>query len=376
MTLIHICCSVDSHFFLKIMQEQFKDEELLGYFYDPNIHPLAEYELRFKDVQRSCKALGIRLIKGEYDYDAWYEKTKNEANEPERGKRCISCFEFRLQSTFVLAKRLGIKKISSTLFASPKKSKEQLLGVLNNLCKENDIEIILPDIKAGGSLQRQMSMAKQALLYHQNYCGCIYALKKQRKSMQEKVSKGGKNQEKISCGEAFVPELFSDIYARVQPASIEEKDALYQKVALMQENKQHLRLVRTRMLNYRLLFAKVMINKSLSEAYILFFSHFAKSYYKFNIDCKKDGICFVNKGAICLMGFDYFNNLLAKEKKSFEDLMQNPLDIDTEKAIRKELFGDFSLTPIIIIKELGRLKLEITAFSKIFESESEKIWQK
>ncbi|WP_413227512.1 epoxyqueuosine reductase QueH, partial [Campylobacter coli] len=42
--------------------------KIIGYFYDPNIHPLSEYELRFLDVKRSCDKLGIKLYKGEYEY--------------------------------------------------------------------------------------------------------------------------------------------------------------------------------------------------------------------------------------------------------------------------------------------------------------------
>ncbi|MBQ9875612.1 MAG: epoxyqueuosine reductase QueH, partial [Campylobacter sp.] len=39
--LVHICCSVDSHYFLRKLRET-TDEPLIGYFYDPNIHPYSE----------------------------------------------------------------------------------------------------------------------------------------------------------------------------------------------------------------------------------------------------------------------------------------------------------------------------------------------
>jgi len=44
--LVHICCSVDSHFFLKKLQLAYPHEVLIGFFYDPNIHPFSEYSLR------------------------------------------------------------------------------------------------------------------------------------------------------------------------------------------------------------------------------------------------------------------------------------------------------------------------------------------
>ncbi|MDD3060891.1 MAG: epoxyqueuosine reductase QueH, partial [Sulfurimonas sp.] len=49
--LVHICCSVDSHFFLEKLQHDYPDEKLTGFFYDPNIHPYSEYQLRLLDVE-------------------------------------------------------------------------------------------------------------------------------------------------------------------------------------------------------------------------------------------------------------------------------------------------------------------------------------
>ena len=72
--LVHICCSVDSHFFLEKLQADYPEEKLTGFFYDPNIHPYSEYQLRLLDVERSCKKLGIDLLEGEYDYETGYKR--------------------------------------------------------------------------------------------------------------------------------------------------------------------------------------------------------------------------------------------------------------------------------------------------------------
>ena len=70
--LVHICCAVDSHYFLERIQEEFPNEELVGYFYDPNIHPYSEYRLRYLDVEYSCQKLGIKLIEGAYNLDVQF----------------------------------------------------------------------------------------------------------------------------------------------------------------------------------------------------------------------------------------------------------------------------------------------------------------
>ncbi len=82
--LVHICCAVDSHFFLQELQQMFPDEKLVGYFYDPNIHPYSEYQLRLLDVKRSCKMLDIELIEGDYNYEGWLESVRGFEDEPEK----------------------------------------------------------------------------------------------------------------------------------------------------------------------------------------------------------------------------------------------------------------------------------------------------
>ena len=97
--LVHICCSVDSHFFLQKLKKIYPNEKLIGFFYDPNIHPYSEYRLRLLDVQRSCDMLGIELIEGEYDFRGWMEAVKGYENEPEKGKRCSICFTDRVEES-------------------------------------------------------------------------------------------------------------------------------------------------------------------------------------------------------------------------------------------------------------------------------------
>src|SRR5690606_41336656 len=65
------------YYFLERIQEEFPNEKLIGYFYDPNIHPYSEYRLRYLDVEYSCKKLGITLIEGPYNLEEWLKKVKD-----------------------------------------------------------------------------------------------------------------------------------------------------------------------------------------------------------------------------------------------------------------------------------------------------------
>ena len=148
--LVHICCSVDSHFFLEKLQKDYPDEKLVGFFYDPNIHPYSEYQLRLLDVTRSCKRLNIELIEGEYDYENWLTAVHGLEQEPEKGKRCEVCFDKRFSVSAEKALELGEKTITTTLLVSPLKSQEQLKRVGDAFYEKNGVKFIAVDYRSGG----------------------------------------------------------------------------------------------------------------------------------------------------------------------------------------------------------------------------------
>ena len=108
--LVHICCAVDSHYFLQKLRDDFPDERLIGLFYDPNIQPYSEYQLRLLDVKRSCKILNIELIEGDYDVESWLQSVKGYEREPEKGARCSICFDRRFDVSAQKADEIGEKR--------------------------------------------------------------------------------------------------------------------------------------------------------------------------------------------------------------------------------------------------------------------------
>lgn len=119
--LVHICCAVDSHYFLEKIKEEYPNEEIIGYFYDPNIHPYSEYRLRYLDVEYSCKKLGIELLEGSYNLEEWLKKVKGLEHLPEKDERCVVCYDDRLENSVQKAKELNHNKFTTTLLISPKK---------------------------------------------------------------------------------------------------------------------------------------------------------------------------------------------------------------------------------------------------------------
>ena len=178
--LVHICCAPDALYFLKKLREDFPDREMVGFFYDPNIHPYEEYRLRLVETKRICRDLGIPLIEGEYDVESWMDSVKGLENEPERGERCSVCFDVRLERSAQIAKDLGCSEMTTTLLMSPKKRFDQLKESGERTAGRHGIKFIAVNYRKGGGTQDMFRLSKEKELYMQDYCGCIFALSQQK----------------------------------------------------------------------------------------------------------------------------------------------------------------------------------------------------
>ena len=98
------------------------------FFYNPNIHPVKEYEIRKNENIRFAEKNGIGFIDADYDVDNWFERIKGLENEPERGERCTQCFDMRFERTALYAFEHGYDTITSSLGISRWKDMNQING--------------------------------------------------------------------------------------------------------------------------------------------------------------------------------------------------------------------------------------------------------
>jgi len=121
--LVHICCGPDATVPLMDLKQ---DYEVIAYWYDPNIQPVAEYEKRYEAFVQVCEIEGVKYIKGEYDVKNFFKKIKGLEHTPERGEKCRECYDMRLERTAKLAREMGINKWTSSLNNSPHKDMEKM----------------------------------------------------------------------------------------------------------------------------------------------------------------------------------------------------------------------------------------------------------
>jgi predicted adenine nucleotide alpha hydrolase (AANH) superfamily ATPase len=195
--LIHSCCAPCAGELMELMIENGID--LTIYFYNPNIHPKREYEIRKEENIRFAEKLGIDFVDGDYDVQNWFSKAKNMENEPERGERCTMCFDMRFVKTAQYAKDNGFKIITSSLGISRWKNMNQITdsGIRAAELIGGDVTYWDYNWRKQGGSERMYKIAKRENFYKQEYCGCIYSL---RDTNDWRTSKG---REKIVIGEEF-----------------------------------------------------------------------------------------------------------------------------------------------------------------------------
>lgn len=366
--LVHICCSVDCDYFLRRFKELTK-EPLIGYFYDPNIHPCGEYVLRMYDAKRVCENLGIKFIPGEYDFQGWLQGARGLENEPEKGARCEFCFDFRMQKTAELALSLGERKITTTLLMSPKKSHSQLCGSLQRICERCGLEFIAPDFRKNGGTNEQFALAKKDALYHQNYCGCIYALaaqrNDQRKTEQDLSGILAADFRRNLAPDAEIYELMSPIDRQILPASAEEKLKFYKKLCSLEKNGVKFSVLRDRFLNYRLLCAWIKFDGEVVPSFVLQGSHFTRENVKLSVERGCEIFC-SDKGEIKILSLAKFNKISRSNFKSVSEMLKNPPSLARQNKARAALCAAGSLSPIIVTDEIRAAKVQIYGLSRIF----------
>ena len=366
--LVHICCSVDCDYFLRRLKE-LTQEPLIGYFYDPNIHPYGEYVLRMHDAKRVCENLGIKFIPGEYDFQGWLDGARGLENEPEKGVRCEFCFDFRMQKTAELALSLGERKITTTLLMSPKKSHSQLCASLQRICERYGLEFIAPDFRKNGGTNEQFALAKKDALYHQNYCGCIYALAAQRNEQRktERNSSGilTADLRQNLAPDAEIYELMSSIDRQILPASVEEKLKFYKKLCSLEKNGVKFSVLRDRFLNYRLLRAWIKFDGEVVPSFVLFGSHFTRENVKLSVERECEIFC-SDKGEIKILSLAKFNEISRSNFKSVSEMLKNPPSLARQNKVRAALCAAGSLSPIIVTDEIRAAKVQIYGLSRIF----------
>lgn len=174
--LLHSCCAPCSG---EVMEAILASGiEFTIFFYNPNIHPRKEYELRKEENIRFAEKINVPFVDADYDKDRWFERAKGMEQEPERGIRCTMCFDMRFERTALYAYENDFPVYTSSLGISRWKNMEQI-NQSGIRCAQRypGLEYWTYNWRKQKGSQRMLEISKRERFYQQEYCGCAYSLR-------------------------------------------------------------------------------------------------------------------------------------------------------------------------------------------------------
>ena len=185
--LLHACCAPCSSYVIEYLSSFF---DITIYYYNPNIHPEAEYNRRLQELKdflgKFPKALEtkIKLIVDSYDTEDYFNSTKvreeiNLQTEREMGERCRRCYKFRMKRAWEYAEKNNFDYFTTTLSISPHKDSSKINKIGADLQEKSTstLKYLFSDFKKKGGFLRSLEISEEFGLYRQDYCGCVFSMR-------------------------------------------------------------------------------------------------------------------------------------------------------------------------------------------------------
>ena len=166
--LMHTCCAPCSVYCIDELRKEGIEPTL--FWYNPNIHPYKEYQLRRDCLKEYAKKVNVQSIFiDEYGLDDFCKSTISNLNA-----RCIDyCYPVRLRKTFEYAKQNGFDTVTTTLLYSIYQKHDYIKKLCENLSEGYEINFLYRDFRIG--FWEGHEKAIEAGLYMQKYCGCVFS---------------------------------------------------------------------------------------------------------------------------------------------------------------------------------------------------------
>lgn len=178
--MLHICCGPCSSATVEAWRQE--GVEVTGTFFNPNIHPYSEHQRRYETLLEYARAIELPLI-GEpyYNVREWLNQV---AGNEEHGSRCRICISQRLRHTAELAAPNGFDAFSTSLSISRYQDHDLIAEEGEKAGEEFGVKFIYRDFTH--HYHRSLELSREAGLFRQNYCGCIYSEEEAAREREER----------------------------------------------------------------------------------------------------------------------------------------------------------------------------------------------
>ncbi|MFH1379619.1 MAG: epoxyqueuosine reductase QueH [bacterium] len=169
--LIHYCCGPCGFKFKQYFNENY---ELIGFWCNPNIQPIEEYEKRKDSFVKLHKKQSIAYIETYPEkFSQWIYSVKKALKDGV--DRCTACYTMRLQEAYQKMIELKLDFFTTTLLASPYQKHDLIkeIGIMTG-----GAHFVYNDFRTSYYAGRNTARAEG--FYIQNYCGCLLSLEERR----------------------------------------------------------------------------------------------------------------------------------------------------------------------------------------------------
>jgi predicted adenine nucleotide alpha hydrolase (AANH) superfamily ATPase len=174
--VLHACCAPCSSAVIEALVMNGITPHI--YFYNPNIYPQDEYLRRKEELIKYLSHFHLPFTEAEYDYGQWKQEIAGWEREPERGKRCLKCFQFRMLATARFAAKQEIAVFATTLTSSRWKDAQTVFSAGEFAVKAHpSVMFWKKDWKKDGLSERRSQIVKLQHFYNQQYCGCEFSMR-------------------------------------------------------------------------------------------------------------------------------------------------------------------------------------------------------
>jgi epoxyqueuosine reductase len=183
--LLHTCCAPCSVMSVRALRDE--GIEPAAYWYNPNIHPFAEYRARRDALREYLKAISLELM----EEDAYGLRPFVRAVAGDIDGRCVWCYDVRMDVAARYAAGHGFTHFSTTLFYSPYQKHELLKETAERAAQKHGVALLYRDFRP--YFREGQRQARALGLYMQKYCGCVFS--EEERYAGKRLKLGMKNEE-------------------------------------------------------------------------------------------------------------------------------------------------------------------------------------
>ena len=133
--LLHTCCAPCLIYPLERLREQ--GFAVAAYYFNPNIHPFAEYNLRMQAAEELALSMAAEFICPEYRPQEFFRAV---CNNESGVARCLICWNLRMERTAEFARSNGFDYFSTTLLVSPYQDQEALKKIGADIASKTGVK--------------------------------------------------------------------------------------------------------------------------------------------------------------------------------------------------------------------------------------------